>query len=441
MEKAAKRIVEKLRLHGHEAFFAGGWVRDFLLRRKPKDIDIATSAPPDEVLRLFPNSRTIGVQFGVIQVLLYGHAYEVATFRSDSVYLDGRHPSSVSFSGPEQDALRRDFTINGLFYDPVADRLIDYVRGKADIQNKKIRTIGDPNARLSEDKLRMLRAIRFSCDLGFQIVPETWDSMQKLAPDILQISWERIRDELIKILIGPAPKVGLQLLHESGMLQRILPEIAAMRGVPQSPEGLHGMDVWTHTVNALAKLHRPSAVLALGTLLHEVGKPSTYSDDKTKCHEGHAQAGAKISEEIGRRLRLSNEEINQIADLVATHDEFRTAVQMRESALRRLLNRPNIDDHLELFRVNCLSNPGGHEIYIHCLHPIEACLKKPAPAPLIDGEDLIELGYAPGPIFGEILRFVEDLQFEGVVQTREEAIQHIQSSFLTPTKPKSLSED
>ncbi len=203
MRKAAQRIVEKLRLHGHEAFFAGGWVRDFLLRRKPKDIDIATGALPDEVRKLFPHSRPVGAQFGVIQVHLYGHIYEVATFRSDRDYLDGRHPSSVEFSGPEQDAQRRDFTINGLFYDPVADRLIDYVHGRNDIQNRLIRTIGDPHARFAEDKLRMLRAIRFACSLDFRIAPKTWSAIQSFAADILQVSWERIRDELIQILTGP----------------------------------------------------------------------------------------------------------------------------------------------------------------------------------------------------------------------------------------------
>ena len=212
MRKAARRIVEKLRLQGYDAVFAGGCVRDFLLHRKPKDIDIATSARPDEILRLFPNSRALGAQFGVIQVLMYGHGYEVATFRSDCEYLDGRHPSSIVFSGLEQDALRRDFTINGLFYDPIGDRFIDYVEGRSDIREKRIRTIGDPSERFAEDKLRMLRAIRFSCNLGFSIVAETWDAVRRFSPDILQVSWERIRDELIELFTGPAPDSGLDLL-------------------------------------------------------------------------------------------------------------------------------------------------------------------------------------------------------------------------------------
>jgi poly(A) polymerase len=433
MIKAARRIVEKLRLNGHEAFFAGGWVRDHLLRRKPKDIDIATSALPDEVLRLFPQSKSIGAQFGVIQVLLFGHAYEVATFRSDREYVDGRHPSSVEFSGPEQDALRRDFTINGLFYDPIADRLIDYVHGKMDLQDRVIRTIGNPDARFSEDKLRMLRAVRFACDLGFTIVPETWDAIQKHAPDILQISRERIRDELIRLFTGPAPDEGLSLLYESGLLRHILPEVAAMRGVPQSTGKFPDIDVLAHTGNALARLHKPSAILAMGTLLHDVGKPSTYSANSSQCYAGHAQEGAKISREIGRRLRMSNEEIDRIVDMVSTHPDFLRLGEMRESAQRRLLRKSNIADHLELLRVHCLSGQGSIEIYARCLEKLKKHQQNMDP--LIQGEDLIEMGYSPGPIYGEILRTVEDLQFEGILKTREDAIHHIKSFFPITNKP------
>jgi poly(A) polymerase len=435
MRKAAQRIVEKLRLHGHEAFFAGGWVRDYLLRRRPKDIDIASSALPDEVIRLFPNSRSIGAQFGVIQVLMYGRAYEVATFRRDLDYLDGRHPSSVAFSGPEQDALRRDFTINGLFYDPIANRLIDYVHGKTDVQSKLIRTIGDPGARFSEDKLRMLRALRFACDLGFTIVPETWDAIQKLASSILQISWERIRDELTKIIAGPAPDKGLDLLYTSGLMQYLLPEIVAMRGIPQSPGELSGMDVFAHTQNALARLAKPSAILAFGALLHDVGKPSTYSANTAPCFGEHDREGGKISEEICRRLKMSNEEISRIIDLVSTHKDFLQINQMRESARRRLLCKPGIADHLELLRVHCLGSRRSLEVYSSCLQKLEEY--RQVVEPFIKGEDLIEMGYLPGPIFKEILQTIEDLQFEGVLKTREEALQHIKSSFPVENKPHS----
>jgi poly(A) polymerase len=429
MKKAARRIVEKLRLHGHEAFFAGGWVRDFLLRRKPKDIDIATSALPEAVLRLFPHSRAIGAQFGVVQVHTYGHPYEVATFRSDDAYLDGRHPSAVTFSGPEQDALRRDFTINGLFYDPIADRLIDYVHGRNDLQNKLIRTIGDPYARFAEDKLRMLRAIRLAGSLGFKIVPDTWDALQKRAPDILQVSWERIRDELDKLLTGPAPGVGLGMLHESGLLIHMLPEIEAMHGIPFLPELLPGIDVFAHTQAALTLLRKPSPVLAFATLLHDVGKPSAFSENADGSFKGYAQLGGKISKDVCRRLRMSNEEIDQIVDLVSTHVELPNVNEMRESALKRLIRRPNFADHLELFRVNYCSNGRGPDAYLHCLQKIKEYEQAPVAPLFINGDDLVEMGYAPGPIFTEILQTVEDLQLEDALHTRGEALEHVKRAF------------
>jgi poly(A) polymerase len=434
MRRAARRIVEKLRLHGHEAFFAGGWVRDFLLRRKPKDIDIATSARPDEVLHLFPHSLAIGAKFGVIQVQMYGHPYEVATFRSDKAYLDGRHPASVEFSSPEQDALRRDFTINGLFYDPIADRLIDYVHGRNDIQNRLIRTIGDASARFAEDKLRMLRAIRLSCGLGFTITTDTWLALQKFAPDILQISWERIRDELVQIFTGPAPGTGLDLLHSSGLLIHILPEIEAMRGIPQSADAASAMDVFTHTRTALTMLRKPSFILAFGTLLHDAGKPPTYSEDPAKSFELHAPLGGKISREVCRRLRMSNDEVDRIVDLVSSHKDFSRIGEMRASALKRLLCRPNIADHLELFRVNCLSGNTKLDVYMDCMQKVKEYQQTAAAAPLINGDDLIEMGYSPGPIFNEILQTIEDLQLEGVLQTREEALEHTKRAFPLPGK-------
>lgn len=429
MKRAARRIVEKLRLHDHEAFFAGGWVRDFLLRRKPKDIDIATSARPEEVLKLFPNSRAIGAQFGVVQVSMYGRVYEVATFRNDHAYMDGRHPSSVSFCGPEQDALRRDFTINGLFYDPIADRLIDYVHGKRDIQKKLLRTIGDPRARFAEDKLRMLRAVRLSCGLEFKIVPETWNAIREHAHEIVQVSWERIRDELGRLFTGRTPGIGLSLLRESGLLAYILPEIEEMCGIPQSPESPSEIDVFTHTRTALGMLRTPSVVLAFGTLLHDVGKPSTYSPDKPRCFEGHALLGGKISEEICYRLRMSNQEINHIVDLVHSHVDFFRPREMRQSDLKRLLNKANIDDHLELFRVNCLSNQIGLEAYTDYLKQLKEHRNEPMTLPLITGKDLVDLGYSPGPVFTDILRAIEDLQLEGTLRTREEALHHVKVSF------------
>jgi poly(A) polymerase len=432
MRKAARRIVEKLRLHGHEAFFAGGWVRDFLLRRRPKDIDIATSAMPDEVHRLFPNSRSIGAQFGVIQVPLYGHFYEVATFRSDNTYLDGRHPSSVTFSGPEQDALRRDFTINGLFYDPIADRLIDYVHGRSDIQSKLIRTIGKPEERFAEDKLRMLRAIRFACHLGFTSVPETWDAIRRLATGILQVSWERIRDELTAILTGPSPASGMHLLYDSGLLAWILPEVAAMHGISQ-PAGERGeTDLFTRTAGSLALLRRPSLTLTFGTLLRDAGTVKTNVTPEESQGRSHAEQSAAIAEAVCRRLRMSNEEIGRIIDLVLHHTDFSRIRDMRESAFKKFLRRPDIDEHLELYRVDRLSSRGDLELYEYCRQKLQEFALETIPTPLITGEDLIAMGYSPGPIFKKILEDIENLQLEGALHTREEALSHVRTAFPPP---------
>jgi poly(A) polymerase len=437
MRRAARRIVEKLRLNGHEAFFAGGWVRDFLLRRKPQDIDIATSALPDDVLRIFPRSTPIGARFGVVQVRLYGHAYDVATFRSEGPYLDGRHPSTVSFSGPKADAQRRDFTVNGLFYDPIADRVIDYVHGAADLRRRVLRTIGKPHERFREDKLRMLRAIRFSCSLDFKIAPETYEAIRQLAPSILEVSWERIRDELAKILTGPMPGHGLDALQETGLLIHILPEVAALRGI-QQPEEYHPEgDVFLHTRNALALLQAPSPVLAFAALLHDVGKPQTFAAaDRIRFH-GHAEVGSRIAESVCRRLRMSNEETDGVTDLVRLHLHFMNIREMRPSTLKRLLRREDFEDHLELHRVDCLSSNGNLENYRFAKEKREQLLKEPSPPPrLVSGGDLVGMGYMPGPVFQQILRAVEDLQLENPQLTRTEALDHIRQAFPLDKPPE-----
>ena len=433
MRRAAQRIVEKLRLHGHEAFFAGGWVRDFLMRRKPTDIDIATSARPDEVLKLFPNALTVGAQFGVVSVRMYGRSYEVATFRKEGPYLDGRHPSHVAFAGPRQDALRRDFTVNGLFYDPVAARVIDYVRGKRDLQRRLLRAIGKPGERFEEDKLRMLRAVRFACSLGFEIHSDTWEAIRASAASILQVSWERIRDEVLKILTGPAPARGLDLLHESGLLTHILPEVEAMRGVEQPPEFHPEGDVFVHTRMALGLLRRPTPVLALGTLLHDVGKPPTFAVKERIRFDGHVEVGARMAEEICRRLRVSNDETAAVVDLVENHLRFMHVHEMRQSTLKRFLRKPNFADHLELHRVDCLSSHGSLETYRFCKAKLEELRNETlSPPRLLTGDDLIDLGYAPGPLFREILDAVEDKQLEHAVSTREEAIEFVLANFPRP---------
>ncbi len=430
MQKAARRIVEKLRQHGHEAFFAGGWVRDFLRRRPAKDVDSATSAHPDEVQSLFPHTTAIGAQFGVVQVRMYGRAYEVATFRRDGAYRDGRHPSTVDFAGPREDALRRDFTVNGMFYDPVAGKIIDFVHGRADVRRLLIKAIGSPEERFEEDKLRLMRAIRFACSLDFRIEHETWLAVRRLAPAILQVSWERIRDELIKILAGPAPDRGLDLLHECGVLAHILPEVEAMRGIAQPPEFHPEGDVFVHTKLALKQLRRPSAVLALGTLLHDVGKPPTFAEKERIRFDGHVELGAQMAEEICKRLRLSNQEIEQVSDLVLHHLRFMHVHEMRDSTLKRLLRKPNFSDHLELHRADCLGSHGDLTSYWFCRKKLDEFKNTPPiPPPLIRGQDLIDIGYQPGPIFREILSAVEDLQLEGVLETREEALNYVQSKY------------
>jgi len=433
MQKAARRIVERLRLHGHEAFFAGGWVRDFLLRRNPQDIDIATSALPEQVASIFPNSTLIGAEFGVVQVRMYRRAYEVTTFRSEGPYLDGRHPSAVTFSGPIQDAKRRDFTINGLFYDPSTGRIIDYVHGRADLQRKIIRTIGDPHERFSEDKLRMMRALRFAITLDFEIASDTWKAVQSLSPLILQVSWERIRDELIKILTGPKRDMGLDLLRESGILQQVLPEVTAMIGIAQPldfhPEG----DVYSHTRAALSLLRKPSRTLALGTLLHDIGKPATFSVQERIRFDGHVELGGEMAAEICRRLRMSNDETTAIVELVLHHLRFMNVREMRLSTLKRFLRLPNFKEHLELHRVDCLSSHRDLESYYFCLEKLEEFKNEQAPPPpLINGKDLIDFGYKPGPIFSEILQSVANLQLEGSIRSRSEALQYIRGSYPLP---------
>jgi poly(A) polymerase len=430
MRKAAQRIVEKLRLHGHEAFFAGGWVRDFLLRRKPKDIDIVTSARPEQVMALFPRSTAIGSRFGVVQVRLYGHAYEVATFRKEGAYLDGRHPSEVSYSGPEQDVRRRDFTVNALFYDPIANRVIDYIHGKADIRRRIIRTVGAPEERFAEDKLRMLRAVRFACNLDFEIAPGTWSAIRQHSGKIREVSWERIRDELTEILTGPNPARGLDLLHESGLLEEVLPEIEAMHGVAQPPEFHPEGDVFTHTKQALAHLRKPSPALAFGTLLHDVGKPPTFAIRERIRFDGHVPIGVELAQKVCRRLRFSNEEIEQILDLVANHLRFMHVHQMRTSTLIRFLSKSNFADHLELHRADCLSSRRDLDSYYFCLEKLKELERQPPPTQrLITGNDLIAMGYEPGPIFREILEQIENLQLEGIVNSRDEALGEVQARY------------
>jgi len=413
MQKAAQQIVQILRRHGYEALYAGGWVRDFLLRRRSDDIDIATSARPEEILRLFPNSMPIGVAFGVVQVRRYGHAYDVSTFRKEGPYLDGRHPSSVAFTGAEQDARRRDFTVNGLFYDPTENRVIDYVGGRADLESRVLRTIGKAEDRFTEDKLRILRAVRLACSLDFKIEPATWSAIRRFASEITQVSSERIRDELLKVLTGPDPARGLRLMHESGLLGHFLPEVESLAAAP----GDSGSDPLSRTRDALGLLTRRSAPLSLAVLLHSVGG------------SGPAEA-AKVARQVCRRLRLSNDETDRVVSLVANQNRLTILKDMRESAARRTLLNPDIEDQLELQRVTSLAAGGNLETYRFAKRKLRAVKGAPTrPTRLITGNDLLELGYAPGPLFREILESVEDLVMENVLRTRAEAIEHIRRQY------------
>ncbi|MFZ0427078.1 MAG: CCA tRNA nucleotidyltransferase, partial [Acidobacteriota bacterium] len=362
----ALRIVRILREAGHEAYYAGGAVRDLLLDRPVSDIDIATSAEPSQIESLFPATVPVGRQFGVLIVREGDQQYEVATFRRDLGYADGRHPTGVDFSNAREDALRRDFTINALFYDPEAERVLDFVAGRADLKSGIVRTVGDPAQRFAEDKLRLIRAVRFSCELGFSIESSTLRELKARAGQIVQVSSERIRDELLKILTGRGPAEGLELLHETGLLASFLPEVAAMAGVPQPPEFHPEGDVFVHTCLMFRLAGPLHEALALGILLHDVGKPGTFRVAERIRFDGHAELGATLTDSIGRRLRLPNETIHRVVELVRGHLRFMHVRDMRESTLKRFLRQEHFADHLELHRLDCLASHGDLSNYEFC---------------------------------------------------------------------------
>lgn len=424
LRAGALEIVERLRASGHVAYFAGGVVRDSLLGRPVSDIDIATSATPETVERLFDKTIPVGRQFGVVIVVVGTHSYEVTTFRSEGEYLDGRHPSHVVFSDARQDANRRDFTVNALFFDPASGEVLDYVRGRQDLKEGLLRTVGAAEARFEEDKLRVIRAIRFACRLDFRIEDSTWEAVCRFAGRLGQVSWERVRDELLKILTGPNADRGMRLMLDSGILARILPEVAAMDGVAQPPEFHPEGDVFVHTCLMLSKTERPSPTLAMAALLHDVGKPPTFTVRERIRFDGHDAVGAEMSERICRRLRLSNEQTENIVDLVRCHLRFMHVFEMRESTLKRFLRKENILDHLELHRLDCLSSHQDLRAYHFCLAKLEEFSREQiSPPPLLTGHDLIAAGLTPGPVFGQILSELEDLQLEGAMVSREAALE------------------
>jgi poly(A) polymerase len=432
--RAATEIVKRLREAGFDAYFVGGCVRDIVMGREPKDYDITTSATPAQVVEMFPNSLTVGVQFGVVIVQREEGNVEVATFRSDGRYADGRHPVHVEYAkSAEEDVLRRDFTINGLLYDPIEDKVLDFVGGQADIRSRKIRTIGDPYQRFTEDRLRMLRAVRFAARFNFDLDPAVASAIRELAPEIRLVSAERIRDEILKILTEGQARRGFELLDSTGLLDQVLPEVKAMQGVEQPPEFHPEGDVWTHTMIMLEQLHAPTATLALGVLLHDVGKPRTFSVRERIRFDNHVEVGAKIAEEICRRLRLSTRDTQRVVELVRHHLRFKDFPQMKRSTQIRFLRMDGFPEHLELHRLDCLASHGKLDNYNLARDMLDKISEQEIkPARLISGNDLIAHGYKPGPLFKEILQTVEDAQLEGEVRTPEDALHLVHQRFPLP---------
>ena len=439
---AAIDIIRTLRGRGHQAYLVGGCVRDLLLGREPADYDVSTDATPDEVMRIFPRTLAVGAQFGVVLVPLrslgieaeegcggsHPHCIEVATFRNDGAYSDGRHPDAVRYTkDPREDVQRRDFTINGLMMDPLAGdgEVLDFVGGRADLDAGAVRAIGEPERRFAEDKLRMLRAVRFAARFGYTIDEATFAAIDRLAPQIAQVSQERVRDELTRMLTEGRAARAFEWLDASGLLAQVLPEVARMKGVEQPPQFHPEGDVWVHTLLLLSRLGAGcSRTLAWGALLHDVGKPPTFrvAPDRIRF-DGHVEIGVKMAAKICQRLHMSNEDSEQIMALVDNHMKFADAKRMRESTFKRFIRQPHFDEHLELHRIDCLGSHGWLDLYDYTREKMASIPPDEVrPAPLLTGNDLIAAGYQPGPRFSEILSAVEDAQLEGTLRDRTEAM-------------------
>ena len=465
----AKSIVHRLQKNGFLAFFVGGCVRDYLMKIQPKDYDIATSAQPKEVIQLFSETIDIGAKFGVVQVMEGEQSYAVATFRSDGNYDDGRHPTEVQYSlDPKLDVQRRDFTINGLYYDPLTQNLFDFVGGQQDIQSQIIRTIGSPEERFKEDKLRLIRAIRFSAQFGYALETKTRSAILKQAPNIIEVSPERIHDELVKILTEGYSELAINALNENRLLAHILPDVAALRGIEQPPQFHPEGDVWIHTMKLLklmdqTKISRgiikssgrlvsnsnvvkntvqktelkkieispyPSMTLAMATLLHDIGKPKTYENKDRIRFNGHAKLGAEMALEICQQLRFSKRQQKLITELIRDHLKFKDLAQMRPSTLRRFLGQEGFSEHLELHRLDCLGSHGNLDNWKLANHSLSNLQPEEIHPPvLLTGKDLIEMGYLPGPVFKEILNSLKDAQFENELKTSQQAKQWVLNQF------------
>ena len=437
MEAQARAVVQRLQDAGFTALYAGGCVRDALLGLAPKDYDIATSARPEQVQALFARTVAVGAHFGVICVLEGGHEFQVATFRSDEAYIDGRHPTGVTYSTPQLDAERRDFTINGMFFDPVRGEVIDYVHGREDLKAGILRAIGDPAQRFREDRLRLLRAVRFVATFGFEVEPATWQAIRENAEEIHAVSAERIREELVRIFTSPGRVRGFDLLDASGLMAEILPEIEALKGCEQPPQFHPEGDVYVHTRRMLELLPpEVSPILVFAVLLHDIGKPPTYTFDPAEGRirfSGHDKVGAEMAVRVMERLRFSREEIDATAEAVANHMVFKDVQSMRVARLKRFMARPHFDEELELHRVDCASSHGMLDNHAFLLQKREEFANEPLiPPPLVNGRDVLALGWKPGPKIGEILDAVQTRQLEGTLATREEALAWIKAEYPTP---------
>lgn len=432
----ANSVCDTLLRHGYQALLVGGCVRDLLLGREPADYDVTTDATPEQVFALFPEGVGVGAQFGVVLVPRDAIKVEVATFRADGGYSDGRHPDAVVYAKtPQEDVQRRDFTINGLLMRHASGEILDYVGGEADLRSGIICAIGGAERRFAEDKLRMLRAVRFAARLNFAIDPATLLAIKKLAPEIAQVSAERIREELTKLLTEGAAKRGIALLDETRLLHEVLPEIVALCGVEQPPQYHPEGDVWTHTMLMLEGLPAGStATLAWGVLLHDVGKPRTFrsaaeTGDRIRF-DGHVDAGVEIAGRICRRLRFSNEDTEQILSLVSNHMKFKDAEQMRKATLKRFVRLPRFDEHLALHRLDSLSSNrrlAAYEFVSRFL--ADTPPEEVRPQRVLNGNDLLRMGYAPGPLFSEILRAVEDAQLEGQIDNPMDAEAFVRQNY------------
>jgi poly(A) polymerase len=440
LREQAVAIVRTLRARGFQAYLVGGCVRDLLLGRLPADYDVATDATPEEVMGVFPRTWAVGAQFGVVLVPAgnaapaeveapgkRNQAIEVATFRSDGLYSDGRHPDQVRYTRlAEEDVRRRDFTINGLLLDPLNDQVLDFVDGRRDLQDRIIRTIGEPRMRFAEDKLRLLRAVRFAARFDYSIESGTLQAIRELAPQIHTVSRERVRDELTKMLTEGHARRAFELLDLTGLLLEVLPEVAKMKGVAQPPQFHPEGDVWRHTLLLLELLPSPcSRTLAWGALLHDVGKPPTYrvAPDRIRF-DGHVDVGEAMTREICRNYRMSNDDTDQILALVANHMRFADAPKMKQSTLKRFMRLPHFDEHLALHRIDCRASHGDLALYDFVRQRYEQIPPEQIrPLPLLTGHDLIALGMKPGPEFSAILAAVEDAQLEGQIASKAEALE------------------